>query len=42
MVEFAGTHKAKIDEKGRIVLPSAFKKEMGPFIFIPFFSDFTN
>jgi MraZ protein len=29
MVEFAGTHKAKIDEKGRIVLPSAFKKEMG-------------
>jgi len=29
MIEFAGTHKATIDEKGRIVLPSAFKKEMG-------------
>lgn len=29
MIEFAGTHNATIDEKGRIVLPSAFKKEMG-------------
>lgn len=29
MVEFAGTHNATIDEKGRIVIPSAFKKEMG-------------
>jgi MraZ protein len=29
MIEFAGTHKATIDEKGRIVLPSAFKKELG-------------
>ncbi len=29
MIEFAGTYNATIDEKGRIVLPSAFKKEMG-------------
>ena len=29
MIEFAGTHNATIDDKGRIVLPSAFKKEMG-------------
>ena len=28
MIEFAGTHNATIDDKGRIVLPSAFKKEM--------------
>jgi MraZ protein len=29
MIEFAGTHSATIDDKGRIVLPSVFKKEMG-------------
>lgn len=29
MIEFAGTHNATIDDKGRIVLPSAFKKELG-------------
>ncbi len=29
MIEFAGTHNATIDDKGRIVLPSPFKKEMG-------------
>jgi len=29
MIEFAGTYNATIDDKGRIVLPSAFKKEMG-------------
>lgn len=29
MIEFAGTHNATIDDKGRIVLPSSFKKEMG-------------
>ena len=29
MIEFAGTHNATIDDKGRIVIPSAFKKEMG-------------
>lgn len=29
MAEFAGSHKATIDDKGRIVLPSPFKKEMG-------------
>ena len=29
MTEFAGTHKATIDDKGRIVLPSPFKKELG-------------
>jgi MraZ protein len=29
MIEFAGTHNATVDEKGRIVLPSSFKKEMG-------------
>ena len=29
MTEFTGTYQATIDDKGRIVLPSAFKKEMG-------------
>ncbi len=29
MTEFTGTYNATIDDKGRIVLPSAFKKEMG-------------
>ena len=29
MTEFAGTYKATIDDKGRIVLPSPFKKELG-------------
>lgn len=29
MTEFTGTYHATIDEKGRFVLPSAFKKEMG-------------
>ncbi len=29
MREFTGTYNATIDDKGRIVLPSAFKKEMG-------------
>lgn len=29
MVEFAGTYNATIDDKGRVVLPSSFKKEMG-------------
>jgi len=29
MIEFAGTHNATIDDKGRIVLPAPFKKEMG-------------
>ncbi len=29
MIEFAGTHNATIDDKGRIVLPSSFKKELG-------------
>jgi len=29
MIEFAGTYNATIDDKGRIVLPSTFKKEMG-------------
>ena len=29
MIEFAGTHNATVDEKGRIVLPSSFKKELG-------------
>jgi MraZ protein len=29
MTEFAGSHKATIDDKGRIVLPSPFKKELG-------------
>lgn len=29
MIEFAGTYSATIDEKGRIVLPSSFKKELG-------------
>ena len=35
MIEFAGTYKATIDDKGRIVLPSAFKKEMGEFALEP-------
>jgi MraZ protein len=29
MAEFTGTYNATIDDKGRIVLPSAFKREMG-------------
>ena len=29
MAEFTGTYNATIDDKGRFVLPSAFKKEMG-------------
>ncbi|MEN8116720.1 MAG: hypothetical protein ABFS16_07050 [Bacteroidota bacterium] len=29
MVEFTGTYSATIDDKGRIVLPSSFKKGMG-------------
>jgi MraZ protein len=29
MAEFTGTYYATIDDKGRIVLPSALKKEMG-------------
>lgn len=29
MVEFAGTYNATLDEKGRIVLPAPFKKELG-------------
>lgn len=29
MTEFTGTYNATIDDKGRIVLPSSFKKEMG-------------
>lgn len=29
MAEFTGTYSATIDDKGRFVLPSAFKKEMG-------------
>ena len=29
MIEFTGTYNATIDDKGRVVLPSVFKKEMG-------------
>jgi MraZ protein len=29
MAEFTGTYNATIDDKGRIVLPASFKKEMG-------------
>jgi len=29
MIEFAGTYNATIDDKGRVVLPAAFKREMG-------------
>lgn len=29
MIEFAGTYNATIDDKGRVVLPSSFKKELG-------------
>ncbi|MFW6290318.1 MAG: division/cell wall cluster transcriptional repressor MraZ [Mariniphaga sp.] len=29
MAEFTGTYNATIDDKGRVVLPAAFKKEMG-------------
>ncbi len=29
MAEFTGTYNATIDDKGRIVLPAPFKKEMG-------------
>lgn len=29
MIEFAGTYSATIDDKGRVVLPSPFKKELG-------------
>ena len=28
MIEFAGTYSATIDDKGRIVLPASFKKEL--------------
>jgi len=33
MTEFTGTYNVTIDDKGRIVLPSAFKKEMGDMAF---------
>jgi len=29
MIEFAGKYSATIDDKGRIVLPASFKKELG-------------
>jgi MraZ protein len=29
MIEFAGTYSATVDDKGRIVLPASFKKELG-------------
>ncbi len=29
VIEFAGTYSATVDDKGRIVLPSPFKKELG-------------
>lgn len=29
MIEFAGTYSATIDDKGRVVLPAPFKKELG-------------
>ena len=29
MIEFTGTYNATIDDKGRVVLPAAFKKELG-------------
>ncbi len=29
MIEFAGTYSATLDDKGRIVLPAPFKKELG-------------
>lgn len=29
MVEFSGTYSATLDDKGRIVLPAPFKKELG-------------
>lgn len=29
MIEFAGTYSATLDDKGRIVLPANFKKELG-------------
>lgn len=32
MAEFTGTYNATIDDKGRFVLPSAFKKEMGELV----------
>jgi len=35
MIEFAGKYNAIIDDKGRIVLPSALKKEMGEFALEP-------
>lgn len=35
MIEFAGTYNATIDDKGRVVLPSVFKKEMGEHAGIP-------
>lgn len=31
MTEFTGTYNVTIDDKGRIVLPASFKKEMGEF-----------
>ena len=35
MTEFTGTYNATIDDKGRIVLPAALKKEMGDMAFEP-------
>jgi MraZ protein len=35
MIEFAGPYFATIDDKGRIVLPSTLKKEMGEFALQP-------
>jgi MraZ protein len=32
MIEFAGTYNATIDDKGRIVLPAPFKKELGDLV----------
>lgn len=30
MVQFIGVHKAKVDDRGRVVFPAAFKAAMGP------------
>ncbi len=35
MIEFAGTYNATIDDKGRIVLPASFKKELGDLVLEP-------
>ncbi|MGE0019085.1 MAG: division/cell wall cluster transcriptional repressor MraZ [Draconibacterium sp.] len=32
MIEFAGTYSATLDDKGRIVLPAPFKKELGDLV----------